>query len=153
MVQRVARAQVSVDAEVLAVIGPGLLIYLGVGPRDTPEVADHMAQRLALLRIFADPQGKMNHSVLESRGSAMVISQFTLFADNRRGHRPSFMDAGSPEKARELCRHFAAQLRQLGVPHVEEGQFGAHMAVEALNDGPVTIVASSSETPWSADAG
>lgn len=153
MVQRVARAQVSVEGEILAAIGSGLLIYLGVAPRDTPEVADHLGQRLALLRIFPDPQGKMNHSVLESNGSALVISQFTLFADSRSGHRPSFTDAGSPEKAGELCRRFAAQLRQQGVRQVAEGQFGAHMVVDSVNDGPVTIVATSAEAPWSADAG
>jgi D-tyrosyl-tRNA(Tyr) deacylase len=153
LVQRVTRAQVTVDGEVVGSIRTGLLIYLGVAPLDTAEVADHLAQRLVRMRIFSDAQGKMNHGLLDRNGSALVVSQFTLFADNRRGHRPAFTDAGPAELARDLCRVFVAQLRLLGVADVQEGQFGSHMAVESVNDGPVTIVATSAEVPWSADCG
>jgi D-tyrosyl-tRNA(Tyr) deacylase len=153
VVQRVAQAHVSVQGEVVGRIGPGLLIYLGVAPRDSASVAAHLAQRLAQLRIFPDSRGRMNHSLLESRGSALVVSQFTLFADNRHGHRPAFTSAAPPELARDLFPAFTAQLRSLGVEEVCEGEFGAHMVVESVNDGPVTIVATSAEAAWTADCG
>lgn len=153
MVQRVARAQVTVGSDRVAAIAAGLLIYLGVGPDDNPQVARHLAKRLALLRVFPDPEARMNRSLLEAGGEALVVSQFTLFADNRRGHRPSFASAAPPEQGRELCKVFADELRQLGVARVEEGRFGAQMVVESRNDGPVTIVATNSEGAWAADCG
>ncbi|MGH7610482.1 MAG: D-aminoacyl-tRNA deacylase [Candidatus Dormibacteria bacterium] len=153
VLQRVVAAQVAVDDQPVAEIGPGLLIYLAVGPGDDLATAEHLAARLCSLRIFPDQSGRMNRSVLESQGQALVISQFTLYADSRRGHRPSFLGAAPPEGARDLCRILAEELRRLGVGHVAEGSFGAHMRVSAVNDGPVTIVATSGEGPWDADCG
>ncbi|MGA8428138.1 MAG: D-aminoacyl-tRNA deacylase [Candidatus Dormiibacterota bacterium] len=153
VVQRVAGAEVKVGADIIAGIDSGLLIYLGVAPTDSPEVAHHLAARLAQLRIFPDAEGRMNLSLLDCRGQALVVSQFTLFADNRRGHRPAFTAAGQPEQARRLCQLFGEELRRLGVSRVSEGRFGAHMVVSSANDGPVTIVASSAEEPWPADCG
>jgi D-tyrosyl-tRNA(Tyr) deacylase len=153
VVQRVSQARVVIAGEQVAAIAEGLLIYLGVAPGDTPEVARHLAGRLAQLRIFPDPAGRMNRSVLDVGGEALVVSQFTLFADNRRGHRPSFISAAPPDVGRQLCRALADQLRLLGIAPVQEGHFGSHMSVESANDGPVTIVASSHEEPWQADCG
>lgn len=153
MVQRVGRAQVIVDGEVVGAIGTGLLIYLGVAPEDDPAVASHLAKRLVQLRIFSDANGRMNRSLLDTGGAALVVSQFTLFADSRRGHRPAFTSAAGPDRGRELCQLFGEELRRLGVEQVSAGRFGAHMLVDSVNDGPVTIVASSSEAPWSADCG
>jgi D-aminoacyl-tRNA deacylase len=153
VVQRVAGAEVRVGADIVAAIDSGLLIYLGVAPTDSPEVAHHLAARLAQLRIFPDGEGRMNLSLLDCGGQALVVSQFTLFADNRRGHRPAFTAAAQPEQARQLCQLFGEELRRLGVGRVSEGRFGAHMVVSSANDGPVTIVASSAEEPWPADCG
>jgi D-tyrosyl-tRNA(Tyr) deacylase len=153
VVQRVTQARVTVDGEQVATIAQGLLIYLGVAPGDTPEVARHLASRLAQLRIFPDQGGRMNRSVLDVGGEALVVSQFTLFADNRRGHRPSFSSAAPPELGEQLCRLIADQLRRLGVAQVQEGRFGSHMVVDSANDGPVTIVASSHEDPWQTNCG
>jgi D-tyrosyl-tRNA(Tyr) deacylase len=153
VVQRVAGAEVKVGADLVGAIDAGLLIYLGVAPNDTPEVARHLAGRLAQLRIFADSGGKMNLSLLDGAGQALVVSQFTLFADNRRGHRPAFTAAAPPDQGRQLCELFAEELRHLGVVHVSEGRFGAHMVVSSTNAGPVTIVATSAEEPWAADCG
>lgn len=134
-------------------IGQGLLVLLGVGPDDDRERAGHMAERVARMRIFPDSIGRMNRSVLDSGGGVLVVSQFTLFADLRRGHRPSFTKAGPADAARGLCLEFCAALRQLGVAPVAEGRFGAHMAVESVNDGPVTIVVSSGPEDWDTDCG
>ncbi|MGC2193003.1 MAG: D-aminoacyl-tRNA deacylase [Candidatus Dormiibacterota bacterium] len=153
VVQRAARARVTVDGELIAAIKTGLVIYLGVAPSDEPEVARHFAERLARLRMFPDAEGKMNRSLLEVGGEALVVSQFTLFADTRRGHRPAFTAVAGPERGRELYQLFGEELRRLGVVRVSQGQFGAHMLVDSVNDGPVTIVATSSEAPWSADCG
>ena len=122
-------------------IGGGLLILLGVGPADDPESGRRLATKAALLRIFEDERGRFNRSLLEVHGEALVVSQFTLFADARRGRRPSFIGAGAPEVAEPLCDAFAGTLRDLGV-RTCTGRFGATMAVELVNDGPVTIVLS-----------
>jgi D-aminoacyl-tRNA deacylase len=138
VIQRVRRGQVSVEGRVVASIGAGLVILLGVGPEDTEENARALARKIAMLRIFTDEQDKMNLSVLEVKGEAIVVSQFTLFADTRRGHRPSFSGAAAPDLARPLAERFAALLSTQGVP-TQTGEFGAHMLVEIENDGPVTI--------------
>ena len=153
MVQRVQRAAVLVEGEEVGATGPGLLVYLGVGPGDDGGVARHLAGRIATLRVFPDDQGRMNRSLLEAGGQALVVSQFTLYAAAGRGHRPSFLGAGAPAVAAELCRQFGEELSRLGVAKVAEGRFGAHMEVESVNDGPVTVVLSSGEPPWEADAG
>lgn len=147
------RATVTVDGEAVGRINAGLLIYLGVSPTDGEEVSRHLAGRLVALRIFPDSRGKMNRSLLDIGGDALVVSQFTLFADTRRGHRPALTGAAGSERGRQLYELFADELRRLGVSRVNRGQFGAHMVVDALNDGPVTIVATSSEAPWQADCG
>lgn len=147
------RARVTVAGETVGEIREGLLIYLGVAPSDSPAVAQHLAARLARLRIFPDRDGRMNRSVLETGGEALVVSQFTLFADSRRGHRPSFTAAAGPDQGRDLCQLFLEELQVLGVPQVSSGQFGAHMEVESVNQGPVTIVVSSAEDPWVTDCG
>jgi len=138
IVQRVQRASVTVEESCIARIERGLVILLGVGPGDNEENARALARKIALLRIFEDAQGKMNLSVLDVKGAAIVVSQFTLFADTRKGNRPAFTDAAPPELAKPLCAHFAGLLREQGVPS-QEGEFGAHMVVEIINDGPVTI--------------
>ena len=138
VIQRVQRGSVSVGEDKLAEIGEGLVILLGIGPADDQAAARKLAEKIANLRIFPDRQGKMNVSLLDRAGEALVIPQFTLFADTRRGHRPSFTDAGSPQLAEPLSGFFAACLRDLGIP-TREGEFGAHMVVEIINDGPVTI--------------
>lgn len=153
MLQRVVRAQVTVENTLVAAIQSGLLIYLGVAPTDDPPVAQHLAERLARLRIFPDLTGKMNRSLLDVDGEALVVSQFTLFADTRRGHRPAFSGAADSARGLQLYQLFADELRRQGVGRVSQGQFGSHMLVESVNDGPVTVVATSSEAPWSADCG
>lgn len=153
VLQRVSRARVSVDGETVGGCGAGVLVFLGVAPADDPAVARHLAARVAALRIFPDERGRMNRSLLETRGEALVVSQFTLFGDARRGHRPSFLGAGPPERAARICSEFAVALRELGVGGVGEGRFGAQMSVEAVNDGPVTMVLTSAEPAWEADCG
>ncbi len=138
IVQRVQKASVTVSGKLIAEIGNGLLILLGVGKEDNEENARILAEKISHLRIFADEQGKMNLSVLDINGSAIVVSQFTLFADTRKGNRPSFIDAATPEIASPLCDRFAEKLQQMGIP-TQTGEFGTHMMVEILNDGPVTI--------------
>jgi len=153
VVQRVHSARVSVEGEVVGAIGPGLLIFLGVGPADDETAAEHLAQRLARLRIFADGQGRFNRCLLDVGGAACVVSQFTLFADARRGHRPSFHGAAPAPMAETLCTTVVAALRRLGVAEVATGRFGAHMTVAAEGDGPVTIVVSTAEEGWATDCG
>jgi D-aminoacyl-tRNA deacylase len=138
VIQRVRRGKVSVDERVVSSIGHGLVILLGVGPDDTEENARGLARKIAMLRIFEDDQEKMNLSVLDVKGEALVVSQFTLFADTRRGHRPSFSGAAAPDLARPLAERFTALLIEQGVP-TQTGEFGAHMLVEIENNGPVTI--------------
>ena len=144
LIQRVARASVVVNGEAGAAIGPGLLVLLGVGQMDTPEDATYLASKTVYLRIFDDAEGKLNRSILEVRGEMLVISQFTLYADCRKGRRPSFIDAARPETARPLYETFVAQVRRLGVP-VQTGEFQTLMDVELVNRGPVTILLDSQE--------
>jgi D-tyrosyl-tRNA(Tyr) deacylase len=139
VLQRVTSARVSVDDKMISEIQLGLLILLGIQPTDEAEKALALARKCAQLRIFADPQGKMNLSALEVGGSALVVSQFTLMADTRKGNRPSFTEAASPAHAQQLVEVFCQALIQLGVP-ASQGIFGAHMQVELCNDGPVTIL-------------
>lgn len=139
VVQRVSQASVSVDGEVVGGIGRGVVVLVGVTHGDTQEQADWLARKVAGLRIFKDREGKMNAGLLDVDGAALVISQFTLYADARKGRRPSFTDAALPEAAEPLVDHFAHVLRDCGVP-VETGVFGAYMLVEIHNDGPVTIL-------------
>ena len=152
MVQRVSRASVVVADEVVGNIGPGLLILLGVGRRDTEAVATRLATRVAGLRIFGDDAGRMNHNLEQHGGAALVVSQFTLYADASHGHRPSFLGAAPAELAVPLCDSFIAALRATGAT-VASGRFGAHMVIDSLQDGPVTLVLSSGEGPWAGDAG
>src|SRR5574341_680988 len=138
LIQRVAHASVMVDGQVVSKIGKGLLILLGVGHGDGEEQVNFLAEKVANLRIFEDDQGKTNLSVLDVKGEALVVSQFTLYADTRKGRRPSFTDAASPEVAEPLVNRFIEFLRGHGVPTLG-GKFGEHMLVEIHNDGPVTI--------------
>ena len=123
---------------VIAEIRDGVVILVGIGPQDGEAEAGYLAEKIANLRIFADEQGKINRSLLETAGEAIVVSQFTLYADTRKGRRPSFTDAAPPEAARPLVERFAQLLREQGVP-TQTGSFGAHMLVEIANDGPVTL--------------
>ncbi|MGB5845052.1 MAG: D-aminoacyl-tRNA deacylase, partial [Anaerolineales bacterium] len=120
-------------------IGPGLVLLVGVGPSDQEDQARYLAEKIAHLRIFEDQAGKMNRSLLEVGGEALVVSQFTLYADTRKGRRPSFTAAAQPQNAQPLVDRFTAFLTQLGIP-TQSGEFGAHMLVEIANDGPVTII-------------
>ncbi|OAN68527.1 D-tyrosyl-tRNA(Tyr) deacylase [Rhodobacteraceae bacterium EhC02] len=138
LIQRVTRACVSVDGQQIGQCGHGLMILVCAMQGDTEAGADQLASRIAKLRIFKDDEGRMNRSVLDTAGSALVISQFTLAADTSRGNRPGFSAAAAPEDGRRLYERFAASLAALGIP-TETGRFGADMAVELVNDGPVTI--------------
>jgi D-tyrosyl-tRNA(Tyr) deacylase len=140
VIQRVCKGRVSVEGETIGEIGLGLVILLGAGHGDGQAEADRLADKIANLRIFADAEGKTNLSVLDVAGEALVISQFTLYADCRKGRRPSFIHAAPPELAAPLVEYFAGQLRQAGIRRVETGEFGALMLVEIHNDGPFTIV-------------
>jgi len=138
-VQRVSSARVEIDGEVAGSIGRGLLVLLGVGQGDSEKQAHWLADKIAGLRIFEDEAGKMNLSVEEVGGSALVVSQFTLYGDCRKGRRPSFAGAAPPEEADRLYQVFVARLRERGLP-VETGVFQAMMQVHLVNDGPVTVV-------------
>jgi D-tyrosyl-tRNA(Tyr) deacylase len=138
LLQRTTGARVRVGGEVVGEIGPGLVVLLGVGPGDVEAVADALARRVTELRIFDDEAGKTNLSLIDVRGAALVVSQFTLFADTRRGRRPGFTGAAAPELAERLHLRFAGTLRELGV-EVATGRFGEVMAVELVNEGPFTI--------------
>jgi D-aminoacyl-tRNA deacylase len=138
LLQRTTGARVRVDGSVVGEIGPGLVVLLGVGPSDDEAVADALARRVSELRIFDDDTGRTNLSLLDVGGAALVVSQFTLYADTRRGRRPGFTGAAAPALAERLYLRFAAALRDLGV-EVATGQFGAVMQVELVNDGPFTI--------------
>ncbi len=139
VVQRVSAAAVRVNGRVVGEIGAGLLVLVGVRVGDTGGQAESVADKIANLRIFADDGGKMNRSVIDVSGAALVVSQFTLYGDTRRGRRPSFVEAAPPEEAEPLVGLIAARLSELGV-RTETGEFGAHMEVELTNDGPVTIL-------------
>ena len=138
LLQRVSEASVTVDGRKIAAIGPGLLVLLCAVEGDGEEEADGLARKVAKLRIFADHEGKMNRSVLDVKGEALVVSQFTLCADTRKGNRPSFIAAAAPPLAKALYERFCVQLGQEGVP-ISTGEFAAQMAVGLVNDGPVTI--------------
>ena len=139
LLQRVTRAAVRVEGETIASIGPGLLVLLGVGQADDEPTTDALARRATELRIFADEEGRTNRSILDTGGAALVVSQFTLFADTSRGRRPGFTNAAPPDLADRLYQRFAAELRAAGVADVQTGSFGSEMAVELVNDGPFTI--------------
>ena len=139
VIQRVSRASVTVDRRVAGEIGAGLMVLLGVGKTDNQEAAAYLAEKIANLRIFPDDAGKMNLSLLDIRGSALVVSQFTLYGDTRAGRRPSFIQAALPEEANRLYEEFVRSMRSLRI-RVETGVFQAHMQVELVNDGPVTIL-------------
>lgn len=138
LLQRVSKASVIVEGQTISAIGKGLLILLGVGHGDGELQASFLAEKIANLRVFEDLQGKTNLSILDVSGEAIVVSQFTLYADARKGRRPSFIDAALPEVAEPLVNRFIELLRGQGVP-TQTGKFGAHMEVEIRNDGPVTI--------------
>jgi D-aminoacyl-tRNA deacylase len=138
LLQRVTQASVAVDGKVIGETGAGLLILICAMVGDTVSEADQLAAQISKLRIFKDEAGKMNRSVLDIAGSALVVSQFTLAADTSRGNRPGFSQAAPPDEGRALYEHFARALAALGVP-VQTGEFGADMAVSLVNDGPVTI--------------
>jgi D-tyrosyl-tRNA(Tyr) deacylase len=139
VVQRVARARVTVGGSVTGEIGHGLCVLLGVARDDDPEQAARLAGKVARLRVFENDEGKFDRSLVDVSGEALVVSQFTLIADTRKGNRPSFVDAAPPADAEPRYERFCEELRLLGV-HVETGVFGARMEIELVNDGPVTIV-------------
>jgi D-tyrosyl-tRNA(Tyr) deacylase len=139
VIQRVSRAQVSVAEEVVGKIGLGLLVLLGVGNSDTRADAEYLAAKITGLRVFNNENGKMNLSLAETEGAVLAVSQFTLYADVRKGKRPSFDEAALPELARELYEYFVAKIREMGIS-CETGRFQAMMQVELVNDGPVTIL-------------
>ncbi len=139
ILQRVTRARVVIDNQEVGCVGQGLLLLVGIHKDDTPEAIDFLAAKCAEIRVFADDQGKMNLSLREVHGEALVVSQFTLLGDCRKGRRPSYADAAPPEKGKELYERFVKQLRK-HIPKVQTGVFGAMMQVELINDGPVTLV-------------
>lgn len=139
LLQRVSQASVSVTGEKIAQIEHGLLLLVGITHGDSETQAEWLAEKVANLRVFEDEQGKMNRSILDIGGAALVISQFTLYGDARKGRRPAFVDAADPEVARGLVNRYADALRAFGVA-VQTGQFGAHMQVALTNDGPVTLL-------------
>lgn len=138
LIQRVSHAAVEVDGETLGEIGPGVLILVCAMQGDEEPTAERLAEKIAKLRIFRDTEGRMNRSLLDNGGEALVVSQFTLAADTSRGNRPGFSAAAAPDEGRRLYLHFAGALRGLGLS-VENGRFGADMQVSLVNDGPVTI--------------
>lgn len=145
VVQRVKRAKVEVDGRTVGEIGSGLLIFLGVGEEDSEGDGEHLAGKIVHLRIFSDDQGLMNLSLIDVEGEALVVSQFTLWGDCRKGRRPSFTRAARPEKARTLYEHFIGVLRGKGL-RVSTGEFQEMMGVHLVNDGPVTLLLDSSKT-------
>jgi D-tyrosyl-tRNA(Tyr) deacylase len=140
VLQRVTRGAVVVDGQTVGAVEMGFVALVGVTHSDTPAEAEKLARKTAYLRVFEDDAGKMNRSVMDVGGGVLVVSQFTLYADARRGRRPDFIDAARPEVAAPLVAHYAAHLRAEGVGRVEMGVFGALMQVEIHNDGPVTII-------------
>lgn len=139
LIQRVSSASVSVEDKVIASIGKGLVILIGIGRSDSTIQMQTMAEKIALLRLFEDLDGKMNRSLLDTNGTALVISQFTLYANTSKGRRPAFTDAASSDNARRLVEIFINSMKDLGVTTLS-GVFGAHMSVNIINDGPVTIM-------------
>jgi len=145
VVQRVSRAKVTVEREVIGEISLGMLVLLGVATSDAEEDADYLVEKILNLRIFEDADGKMNLSLLDVKGELLVVSQFTLYGDTRRGRRPSFINAAPPERANRLYEHFVDRSRSQ-VDRVATGQFQAMMEVELENNGPVTIILDSEKT-------
>lgn len=139
VIQRAEKAKVSVDGEVVGQIGKGFMVLVGVGPEDTKQNADFLVNKMCNLRVFEDEQGKMNLSIKDVGGQVLAISQFTLYADCKKGNRPSFTGAAKPEQANELYEYFMEEIKKQGIK-VEHGIFGAHMKVDFINDGPVTIL-------------
>ncbi|MCQ2554173.1 MAG: D-aminoacyl-tRNA deacylase [Clostridia bacterium] len=144
VIQRVTKASVTVDNEVVGKIGKGFLVLIGVSNDDTKEIADKMVQKMIGLRIFEDENGKTNLSLDQVGGELLLISQFTLYADCKKGNRPSFINAGKPDMANDMYEYIIGECKK-SVPTVERGIFGADMKVELLNDGPFTIVLDSNE--------
>ena len=151
LIQRVSHASVTVEGERVGEIEKGLLVLLGVGPQDTEKQADFLAEKCANLRIFTDENDKMNLSLLDIGGEMLVVSQFTLYADCRKGRRPSFVGAASPAEADRLYEYFQQKVREIGVSKVGHGKFGASMQVELLNNGPVTIMLDTDDTYYTSD--
>lgn len=145
VVQRVSRAKVTVDGEITGEIGSGLLVLLGVAAKDDEKDADYLVEKILNLRIFEDSDAKMNLSLIDVKGSMLVVSQFTLYGDTRRGRRPSFIDAAPPVEANRLYEYFLRTAREQ-IGSVETGRFQAMMDVELVNDGPVTIMLDSEKT-------
>ncbi len=144
IVQRVKESKVEVKGNTVGVIGPGLLVFLGVGEGDSKKDCDYLADKIAHLRIFSDEKGLMNLSLIDTGTSVLVVSQFTLWGDCRKGRRPSFSKAAGPERAKELYGHFVGLLRKKSI-HVETGQFQEMMDVYLINDGPVTLMLDSAK--------
>lgn len=144
LIQRVRNASVSVEGEEIGRIGHGLLVFIGISETDTTDIADKMIDKLVKLRIFEDEEGRTNRSAADVDGEFLIISQFTLYADCRKGNRPSFTQAGKPDMANELYEYILSAVSEKGFP-VEKGSFGADMKVELLNDGPFTILLDSNE--------
>lgn len=145
VVQRVTKSSVEVEGEKIGEVGMGYMVLLGVGNEDTTEDADYLARKIVNLRVFEDEEGKMNKSILDVGGEMLVISQFTLYGDARKGNRPSFSTAARPETGNELYEYFTSQVENHGI-RVEKGSFGAHMDVSLVNSGPVTILFDSKRT-------
>jgi D-tyrosyl-tRNA(Tyr) deacylase len=145
ILQRVKVGRVTVGDETTGEIEHGFVILVGITHDDTREHAEFLAKKTANLRVFDDENGKMNLSIIDVNGGALVVSQFTLYADSRKGRRPSYINAAPPEHAEPLVKYYAEQLQQAGIMRVEHGRFGANMQVEILNDGPVTIILDSDE--------
>ena len=145
VLQRVTHAQVVVEGELISKIEKGFMILLGVGNDDTKEDADVLSKKISGMRVFEDENGKMNLSLTDIGGSILCISQFTLYADCRKGRRPSFINAGAPDMANELYEYFCERMKNDGIEYVKKGIFGADMKVSLLNDGPVTIILDSKE--------
>ncbi len=139
VIQRVKESSVSADNEVVGKISRGLMVLLGVAKEDTAKEADYLTDKIVNLRIFEDETGKMNKSLIETGGEMLVVSQFTLLGDCRKGRRPSFINAAGPDRANELYEYFVTQVRQKGIS-VQTGQFRAMMDVSLINDGPVTLI-------------
>ncbi len=140
VIQRVRKASVKINDEIVGEIQQGLLVLLGIEHVDSELAADYLIQKLIHLRIFGDDEGKMNLSVSDISGSLLIVSQFTLFADTKKGNRPSFIRSARPEQAIPLYDYFLSQLKKLFIGKIENGIFGANMQVELINDGPVTII-------------
>ncbi len=144
IIQRVSNSKVTIDNEIRGQIGKGFMVLIGVGERDTKEIADKMIHKMINLRIFEDENGKTNLGLKDVGGSLLLISQFTLYADCKRGNRPSFVKAGAPDMAKELYEYIISKCKE-EIEIVEQGEFGADMKVELLNDGPFTVLLDSDE--------